>query len=85
LIKPHSETTEDPKVRATAVNDEKNFGLVFDEVFEDKMAEHIDTIADLGRRYFSHDESFKRSLNQSARQAAYRMIRREEQIDDEAA
>jgi len=26
------------------------------------MAEHIDTIADLGRQYFSHDDSFKQSL-----------------------
>ncbi len=85
VITPFDETTADPKVRAAAVNDEENFGLVFDEVFEDKMAEHIDTIADLGRQYFSHDDSFKQSLNQSARRAAWRMIRREENIDDEAA
>ncbi|WP_405629977.1 DEAD/DEAH box helicase family protein [Streptomyces sp. NBC_00016] len=82
---PFSEAKADPKVRAAAVNDEENFGLVFDEVFEDKMAEHIDTIADMGRQYFSHDDSFKQSLNQSARRAAWRMIRREENIDDEAA
>jgi type I restriction enzyme R subunit len=85
FIKPFTETNEDPRVRAAAVNDEEGFGLVYDEVFEDKMAEHIDTIAELGRRYFGHDESFKRSLTQSARRAAYRMIRREEHIDDEAA
>ncbi|MFE2043771.1 type I restriction endonuclease subunit R [Streptomyces sp. NPDC059477] len=85
VITPWSEATADPKVRAAAVNDEENFGLVFDEVFEDKMAEHIDTIADMGRQYFSHDDSFKQSLNQSARRAAWRMIRREENIDDEAA
>ncbi|WP_089101348.1 type I restriction endonuclease subunit R [Streptomyces hyaluromycini] len=85
VITPFSEAKADPKVRAAAVNDEENFGLVFDEVFEDKMAEHIDTIADMGRQYFSHDDSFKQSLNQSARRAAWRMIRREENIDDEAA
>ncbi|MET4922729.1 type I restriction endonuclease [Streptomyces sp. PSRA5] len=85
VITPFSEAKADPKARAAAVNDEENFGLVFDEIFEDKMAEHIDTIADMGRQYFSHDDSFKRSLNQSARRAAWRMIRREENIDDEAA
>lgn len=85
VITPFSEAKADPKVRAAAVNDEENFGLVFDEVFEDKMAEHIDTIADMGRQYFSHDDSFKQSLNQSARRAAWRMIRREENIDDDAA
>ncbi|QKW06215.1 type I restriction endonuclease subunit R [Streptomyces sp. NA04227] len=85
VITPFSEAKADPKVRAAAINDEDNFGLVFDEVFEDKMAEHIDTIADMGRQYFSHDDSFKQSLNQSARRAAWRMIRREENIDDEAA
>ena len=85
MLTPFDEATADPKVRAAAVNDEENFGLVFDEVFEDKMAEHIDTIADMGRQYFSHDDSFKQSLNQSARRAAWRMIRREENIDDEAA
>jgi type I restriction enzyme R subunit len=85
VITPFSEAKADPKVRAAAVNDEENFGLVFDEVFEDKMAEHIDTVADMGRQYFSHDNSFKQSLNQSARRAAWRMIRREENIDDEAA
>jgi type I restriction enzyme R subunit len=85
VITPWLEANADPKVRAAAVNDEENFGLVYDEVFEDKMAEHIDTIADLGRQYFSHDDSFKQSLNQSARRAAWRMIRREENIDDEAA
>ncbi|MDX3225505.1 type I restriction endonuclease subunit R [Streptomyces sp. ME19-01-6] len=85
VLTPFDEAKADPKVRAAAVNDEENFGLVFDEVFEDKMAEHIDTIADMGRQYFSHDDSFKQSLNQSARRAAWRMIRREENIDDEAA
>ncbi|MGY0069754.1 hypothetical protein ACWZEH_23795 [Streptomyces sp. QTS137] len=70
---------------STVCHDEENFGLVFDEVFEDKMAKHIGTIADMGRQYFSHDDSFKQSLDQSARRAARRMTRWEENIDDEAA
>ncbi|WP_263984286.1 type I restriction endonuclease [Streptomyces sp. HPF1205] len=85
VITPFTEAKADPKVRAAAVNDEENFGLVFDEVFEDKMADHIDTIADMGRKYFSNDDSFKRTLNRSARRAAYQMIRREENIDGDAA
>jgi type I restriction enzyme R subunit len=85
VITPFTEAKADPKVRAAAVNDEENFGLVFDAVFEDKMADHIDTIADMGRQYFSHDDSFKQTLNRSARRAAYQMIRREENIEDDAA
>jgi type I restriction enzyme R subunit len=77
---------EDPKVRLAAVanNDPDNFGVVFDDVFEDKMADHIDTVAGLGRQYFGPDKNFKSSLNRSARRAAWRMIRREEGIDDAA-
>lgn len=51
FIRPFEEAKADPKVRAAAVvNDEENFGLVFDDVFADKMADHIDTIAGLGRQ-----------------------------------
>lgn len=64
------------------VNDEENFGLVFDNVFADKMADHIDTIAGMGRQYFGPDKGFKSSLDRSARKAAWRMIRREEGLDD---
>jgi type I restriction enzyme R subunit len=71
VITPFAEAKADPKVRAAAVNDEEDFGLVFDAVFEDKMIEHIDTIADMGCQYFSHDDSFKQTLNRSARRAAY--------------
>ncbi|ACU34917.1 type I restriction endonuclease subunit R [Actinosynnema mirum] len=85
VVTPFTEAVADPKVRLAAVNDEDNFGHVFDDVFEDKMAEHVDTIADLGRQYFSHDDSFKLSLNRSARRAAWRMIRREEGVNDDLA
>ncbi|MFB7605347.1 type I restriction endonuclease subunit R [Streptomyces gardneri] len=83
VIQPFEEAKADPKVRAVAVvNSEDNFGLVFDEVFADKMADHIDTIAGLGRQYFGPDKGFKSSLDRSARKAAWRMIRREEGVDE---
>jgi type I restriction enzyme, R subunit len=84
FIRPFEEATADPKVKAAAVvNDEANFGLVFDNVFADKMADHIDTIAGLGRQYFGPDKGFKSSLDRSARKAAWRMIRREAGLDDD--
>ena len=49
------------------------------------MADHIDTIADMGRQYFGPDKGFKQSLNRSARSAAWRMIRRQEEGVDDAA
>ncbi|WP_406729475.1 type I restriction endonuclease [Streptomyces sp. GD-15H] len=87
VIRPFEEAVADPKVRLAAVanTDPENFGVVFDDVFEDKMADHIDTIAGLGRQYFGPDKSFKSALNRSARRAAWRMIRQEENIDDNAA
>ncbi|MFD4230075.1 type I restriction endonuclease subunit R [Streptomyces sp. NPDC058545] len=87
VIRPFEEAVADPKVRLAAVanNDPENFGVVFDDVFEDKMADHIDTIAGLGRQYFGPDKDFKSSLNRSARRAAWRMIRQEANIDDNVA
>ncbi|MFI6358232.1 type I restriction endonuclease subunit R [Streptomyces sp. NPDC050743] len=87
VIQPFEEAVADRDVRLAACGntDPENFGIVFDRVFEDKMADHIDTIAGLGRQYFGPDKSFKSSLNRSARRAAWRMIRREEGIDDNAA
>ncbi|MFF9652004.1 type I restriction endonuclease subunit R [Streptomyces sp. NPDC014622] len=83
VIQPFNEATADKKVRLAAVaNDEDNFGKVFDKVFADKMADHIDTIADMGRQYFGPDKGFKSSLDRSARRAAWRMIRREEGMDE---
>ncbi|WP_200263026.1 DEAD/DEAH box helicase family protein [Streptomyces sp. HSG2] len=83
VIRPFEEAKADPKVRAAAVvNDEDNFGKVFDRVFEDKMADHVDSVAGLGRQYFGADRGFKSSLDRSARRAAWRMIRREENVDD---
>ena len=57
----------DPKVRAAAVaNDEENFGQVFDRVFEDKMTDHIEATAGIGRQYFGPDKSFRSNLDRSA-------------------
>ncbi|GBQ03676.1 restriction endonuclease subunit R [Streptomyces spongiicola] len=85
VIRPFEEAKADAKVRAAAVvNDEDNFGRVFDKVFADKMADHVDSIAGLGRQYFGADRNFKSSLDRSARRAAWRMIRREEGVDEAA-
>ncbi|MFC4562848.1 type I restriction endonuclease subunit R [Nocardiopsis mangrovi] len=87
VIQPFKEAVADPKVRLAAVanNDTENFGVVFDDVFEDKMADHIDSIADLGRQYFGADKSFRSSLNRSARSAAWRLIRDQEGVVDDVA
>jgi type I restriction enzyme, R subunit len=87
FARPYYETADDPRVRQAAVANENvdNFGVVFDEVFEDKMAEHIDTIANLGDQYFASDKSFKHALNRSARSAAWRMIRSQEGVIDDVA
>ncbi|MFE3198501.1 type I restriction endonuclease subunit R [Embleya sp. NPDC059237] len=87
VIQPFEEAVADPKVRLAAVanNDKENFGVVFDDVFEDKMADHIDTMAGLGRQYFGADKSFRSSLNRSARSAAWRLIREQEGVIDDVA
>ncbi|MCD0447062.1 DEAD/DEAH box helicase family protein [Glycomyces sp. A-F 0318] len=87
LLVPHAEAMAETNVRLAAVSndDEENFGIVFDRVFEEKMADHIDTIAEIGRQYFGPDKSFKSRLNRSARRAAWRMIRDEEGVIDDAA
>lgn len=81
--KPFKKTTEDPKVRAAAVvNDEANFGKVFDRAFADNMTDHIESTAGIGRQYFGPDKNFRSSLDRSARRAAWRMIRRDEGVDE---
>ncbi|MEU6443377.1 type I restriction endonuclease [Streptomyces sp. NPDC047046] len=86
VIRPFEEAKNDPKVRRAAVANEDidNFGKVFDKVFEDKMTDHIDSVAGLGRQYFGPDQGFKSSLDRSARRAAWRMIREEAGLDDAA-
>ncbi|MDW5330563.1 type I restriction endonuclease subunit R [Plantactinospora sp. KLBMP9567] len=87
VVTPFNEAVADPKVRLAAVanDDEENFGHVFEPVFEEKMMDHFDTVADLGRKYFGPDRDFRSSLNRSARSAAWRMIRQQEGVTDDAA
>jgi type I restriction enzyme R subunit len=88
MVKPLHEAMAVAKVRQAAVanDDEENFGHVFIPVFEEKMMDHFDTIAELARHYFGPDPDFRSTLNRSARRAAWRLIRRQEGIlDDEAA
>jgi type I restriction enzyme R subunit len=87
VVTPFNEAVADPKVRLAAVanDDEENFGHVFEPVFEEKMMDHFDTVADLGRQYFGPDRDFRSSLNRSARSAAWRIIREQEGVTDDAA
>lgn len=86
LIKPHQEAMADRRVRlaAVATPDPEAFAPVFDEVFEEKMMDHVDSMAELGRKYFAPDGDFRSRLNGTARRAAWNMIRREEGVDDVA-
>ncbi|MFC0037115.1 type I restriction endonuclease subunit R [Actinomadura rayongensis] len=79
IIKPFEEALADPKVKQAAVanDDEGNFGVVFDRVFEDKMMDHVDSIANLGRQYFGSDPEVKAALNSRARRAAWDLLRRQ--------
>ncbi|WP_449061949.1 type I restriction endonuclease subunit R [Planomonospora algeriensis] len=85
LAKPFEETIKNEKVQLAAVGnvDEENFGFVFDRVFQEKMMEHFDTVADLGHKYFGPDPDFRSSLNRSARSAAWNLIRRQHGIVDD--
>jgi type I restriction enzyme R subunit len=87
LLKPLNEAMADRKVQQAAlVNDPEGFGYVFEPVFEEKMMDHFDTIADLGRQYFGPERDFRSSLNRSARNAAWQTLRRKAGLmDDEAA
>lgn len=66
---------EDSGVRAAAVvNDEENFGAVFDRKFESVVAERHSANAELINRYFD-DADFGSKLRRLARRAAYDAIR----------
>lgn len=77
IIRPFEEAMAEPRVMRAAVanNDQENFGVVFDKVFEEKMMDHVDTIATLGEKYFGSDPEFKSSLNSRARRAAWQLLR----------
>ena len=54
------------------------------QVFEEKPADHIDSVAGRGDRYFGSDKGVKSNLDRTARRAAWRMIRHEVGLDDVA-
>jgi type I restriction enzyme R subunit len=86
VITPFEEAIADPKVRLAAVaNDEENFGNVFVPVFEEKMMDHVDTVAELGRQYFGPQQEVRSTLNRHARRAAWRMIREQAGLADDVA
>ncbi|KWX05660.1 restriction endonuclease subunit R [Carbonactinospora thermoautotrophica] len=60
---------------AAAVNDEENFGVVFDKRFEDVVIERHDDNGRLMQRFFD-DDAFRSGLTKLARRAAYQAIRR---------
>src|SRR5690606_9230597 len=79
VIKPFNETLAAERVQlaAVATPDPEAFAPVFDEEFENKMAEHFDSQAELGRRYFDKNNGdFRSRLNSEMRRAAWNMIRR---------
>ncbi|MGW6625397.1 type I restriction endonuclease subunit R [Nocardia sp. NPDC055002] len=72
-----NEAVDDPQVQDAALaNNQEDFGVVFDKVFAQKVGQHFDTQNDLGVRYFSADQEFRKDLDRQARSAAYRLIRR---------
>jgi type I restriction enzyme R subunit len=71
---------EDGTLRSAAlVNDEENFGLVFDQRFDEVVIERHDDNGKLLRRYFD-DDAFRARLTDLARREAYRMIRRRHNV-----
>ncbi|GHH72994.1 type I restriction endonuclease subunit R [Streptosporangium violaceochromogenes] len=86
LIVPFNEAVADPKVRQAAVAnvDPENFGHVFNDVFEEKVADHVDTLRTLGDKFFDRDPAFRDALTKTARRAAWRLIREQEGLDDVA-
>ena len=61
---------------AALVNDEENFGLVFDDHFKDLVIDRQEGNAQLLQRFFN-DGGFQSQLTRFARQQAYRVIRRQ--------
>ncbi|MCU1656343.1 MAG: type restriction endonuclease subunit, partial [Pseudonocardiales bacterium] len=71
---------EDGTLQAAAVvNDEDNFGVVFDRRFEDIVISRHDDNGKLMQRYLD-DKTLQTQLKQFARRQAYEMIRRQKGI-----
>jgi type I restriction enzyme R subunit len=71
---------EDGTLQAAAiVNDESNFGVVFDRRFEDIVISRRDDNGKLMQRYLD-DKTLQTQLKQFTRRQAYQMIRRQKGI-----
>ncbi|HEX2419290.1 MAG TPA: hypothetical protein VHJ83_14410 [Micromonosporaceae bacterium] len=67
--------TENGTLRSAAlVNDEENFGFVFDQLFDEVVIERNGDNGKLLRRYFDGD-AFRTRITDLARREVYRMIR----------
>ncbi|MBC8093410.1 MAG: type I restriction endonuclease subunit R [Pseudonocardia sp.] len=77
LVRPMEQAAEDPRVQAAAlVNTEVDFAHVFDDVFEEKVIERVESNTAF-LKAFSDDEDFKSKFTRAARSRAYEMIRRD--------
>jgi hypothetical protein len=86
LSAPFQEAIADRRVRQAALaNDEHSFCLVFNDVFEAKAADHIDTNANLASQYFARDPKIGNDLNTGVNGLAWRMIRDQEQASAQPA
>ncbi|MFC4014622.1 SNF2-related protein [Nonomuraea purpurea] len=77
LQRAYDSTTGDQRVRqaATANTDVGNFGLLFGEVLQDRIADEIDLTGGLGQAYFANDTRFRDAFTRAARDRAHREIR----------
>jgi hypothetical protein len=86
LTAPFQEAIADRRVRQAALaNDEHSFCLVFNDAFEAKVADHIDTNANLASQYFARDPTVRNDLNTGVNDVAWRMIRDQEQASAQPA
>jgi hypothetical protein len=86
LTAPFQEAIADRRVRQAALaNDEHSFCLVFNDVFEAKVADRIDTNANLASQYYARDPKVRNDLNTGVNGLAWRMIRDQEQASAQPA
>ncbi|WP_174185017.1 type I restriction endonuclease subunit R [Nocardia barduliensis] len=87
LLKPYRDALADPNVELAALanRNEEDFRNQFVEVLRDKMMDHIDTIVEVGNKYFNKaDPSFQETVNRQLSRAAWRTIRRQAGLDSVA-
>ncbi|WP_431889807.1 type I restriction endonuclease subunit R [Nocardiopsis alba] len=84
FLRPYEETVRDPRVQEAGISNDsvEAFGHVFNEVFEEKVYDHVSITADLGKRFFAAESDFRDEVIQSACGMAWQMIRRTKGLDD---